>query len=140
MLNFLKVGHKKFIKYNHENNKNNLLANNKNKILVDFFDDYPTIFVYSLIKNYLQNKYKSNFEYFTFNSWQNFQLSFNRSFIENIRSCFNFFGYGHTLARIFSSFGVKRGIVIDYNNLLFKKKAQIFARYVFKKIEKLDDI
>ena len=140
MFNFLKAGHAKFIRYNYENNKNNLLTNNKNKILVDFFDDYPTIYVYSLIKNYLQNKYKSNFEYFTFNSWQNFQFSFSRSFTENIRSFLNFFGYGYPLSRMFSSFGVNRGITINYNNLLFKKKAQIFAKNVLKKIQKLDDI
>jgi hypothetical protein len=140
MLKFLKEGHLKFIKYNIKNNKNKNLINYKNKILVDYFDDYPTIFVFSAFKNYLQNKYKANFQYFTFNSWQNPQLSFNRTFFDNIRSVFNFFGANRILSKIFMSFGVHKGITIDYNNLLFKKKAQIFAQKSFKKLKKLDDI
>ena len=61
MIQFLRDGHKNFIKYNLK--KKNYFTKNKNKILIDYFDDYPTIFAFSSMKNYLINKYNANLEY-----------------------------------------------------------------------------
>lgn len=138
MIQFLRNGHKNFIKYNLK--KKNYFTQNKNKILIDYFDDYPTIFVFSSMKDYLINKYNANLEYFTFNSWQNCQLSVNRPFLENIRAIINFFGADRILRKIYYSFGVKKGITIDYNNFFFKKIAKNHAKEKFLSIKKIEDI
>ena len=138
MIQFLRDGHKNFIKYNLK--KKNYFTKNKNKILIDYFDDYPTIFAFSSMKNYLINKYNANLEYFTFNSWQNCQLNINRSFLENIRAIINFFGSDRILRKIYYSFGVKKGLIIDYNNFFFKKIAQTHAKKEFLRLKKIEDI
>ena len=49
MIKFLKKGHRDFIKIN-KIHKKHLNIKTKNKILVDFFDDYSVIFIFSLMK------------------------------------------------------------------------------------------
>ena len=85
MIKFLKKGHRDFIKIN-KIHKKHLNIKTKNKILVDFFDDYSVIFIFSLMKKYLQQKYNANFEYFTFNEWQNVQFSFKKGLVLNLKS------------------------------------------------------
>ena len=84
MINFLENGHKKFIT-NNKIHKNDLyIKKNKNKILIDFFDDYAVLFIFSAMKKYIQKKYNANFEYFSFNKWQNVQTSLKKHTIENL--------------------------------------------------------
>ena len=139
MIKFLQEGHKDFIK-NNKIDKKYLNIKTKNKILVDFFDDYSVIFVFSAMKKYLQQKYNANFEYFSFNEWQNVQLSFKKGLVQNLKSLIRKFRTYKILKRLFSSFGVSQGVIINYNNFSFFEKAEKKASKIFNNLNSIDDV
>ena len=139
MIKFLKKGHKEFIEYNKFDKKYQNIKS-KNKILVDFFDDYSVIFIFSLMKKYLQKKYDANFEYFTFNEWQNVQLSFRKDIKNNLKSLIRKLRTYKILKNLFGSFGVSEGITINYNNSNYFEKAEKKAIKLFNNLKNTNDI
>lgn len=101
---------KKFISFNKQRwpNKNN----SKNIILVDLFDWYPFVYIYSYLVNILNKKYNLNAKYFYFPLYLARSLKFKFSI--------------YKIEKIFSSFNVSKGI----NSLEFEKK---FAVQKFEK-------
>ena len=139
MIKLLQKGHKYFIK-NNKLDKKYLNIKTKNKILVDFFDDYSVIFTFSAMKKYLQHKYNANFEYFTFNEWQNVQFSFKKGLVQNLKSLVRKFRTYNILKRLFSSFGVSQGLILNYNNFSFFEKAEKKSKKIFKNLKKIEDV
>ncbi len=139
MLGFLQKGHRDFINQNLKLEKNHF-NNNKAKILIDFFDDYPVIFLFSSMKKYLQKKYKADFEYFTFNDWHNVQISSQKSFFQNFKSIIRKFTTFRVLNKIFRSFGVREGLIINYNNKKFFKIAELKAEKILSKLKKPENV
>ena len=139
MLGFLQKGHKDFINQNLQSKKNHF-DDNKAKILIDFFDDYPVIFSFSSMKKYLQKKYRADFEYFTFNDWHNVQISLQKSFVQNFKSIIRKFTTFRVLSKIFRSFGVREGLIINYNNKKFFKIAELNAEKILSKLKKPENV
>ena len=92
------------------------------------------------MKKYLQHKYNANFEYFTFNEWQNVQFSFKKGLVQNLKSLVRKFRTYNILKRLFSSFGVSQGLILNYNNFSFFEKAEKKSKKIFKNLKKIEDV
>jgi len=109
----------KFINFNKDFwSKNKVKVNNNKIILVDFFDWYPWILIWSLFANFLSKKYKAKIGYFYFPLYES-PLTKHNIFLRVRKKIYNSFNAYEIINEINFKSDQKK---IQYYKKLFKKK------------------
>jgi hypothetical protein len=130
----------KFIFFLKKLNKVKINKNNKESILIDYFDDYLTIYSYSLIFDYLRNRYNSKIEWFNFLPWFNNEKYFKHNSFKKIIFLLKFFiGRINILNKCYDAIGVNHGI--SYKNFSYHKLIALRkAKKVFSELRSKEDV
>ena len=117
---------KNFLELNKIKWEKNKISDTKNIILVDFFDWYPWILLWSIFSNKLSQKYKAKICYYYFPLYKSI-LSNNHFFLRVRKKIYNSFNAHEILNEL--NFTSNKNYNLDYNEIIKSKNDLIRFKY-----------